>query len=195
LSNIAVWSGILGSFGMPVVGAIVDHTPYRKQVAFCSAVLLALTKSLEVIVGSHATASYAYTSELMSDHNQQTKYNLDYNVILYMSMLTFLILVLGSSNLFLKTTTTANDNDNDDHENNNNDNNNDDHEATVNFDVQTAQISQVVTSTVALACFVFAWTFVSTIDRPPRVLYLPITIIIVIYACQVLPKYTIPINA
>ena len=154
LSNIAVFSGILGSLSMPFIGAVVDHTPFRRQVAAASAIALAVVKGIEVFVGPdtwlmvailqvvsyilfdmHTTAAYAYTTELTDDHNRKAQYNASYNVVSYVSMLVFLIQVSGISYLL-------------------------DTE-----DLGTARISQTITSVTALVCFFVAWKYLFR-DRP-----------------------------
>ena len=148
LSNIAIFSGILGSLSMPFIGAVVDHTPYRRQVAAVSAIALATINGIEVSVGPktwflvailqvvtyvlydiHATAAFAYTSELSDDHNAKAKYNSSYNAILYVSMLVFLIQVSGVSTLL------------------------------GTHDLGTARISQIITSSTTLVCFSLAWKY------------------------------------
>ena len=149
LTNIAIASGLLGSLSMPFVGAVVDHTPYRRQVGAISGIVLAALKGLEVIVGHHtwffvavlqvvtgilynvhATTAYAYTSELTNDPNQQAKYNSSFNVVLYVSMLVFLFLIYLLSMVL------------------------DDSD-----DVGTARLSQILTSSTSMICFVVAWKY------------------------------------
>ena len=114
LSNIAVFAGILGSLSMPFFGAVVDHTPFRRQVAAASAIALAAVKGIEVFVGPdtwfmvailqvvssilfhiHSTAAYAYTTELTDDHIGKAQYNASYNVVSYVSKFVVLIQVSG----------------------------------------------------------------------------------------------------
>ncbi|KAL7579639.1 hypothetical protein ACA910_021791 [Epithemia clementina (nom. ined.)] len=151
LTNIGIFSGLLGSVSMPFIGAVVDHTPYRRHVAALSALLLASVKGVEVMVGPrtwflvaclqvvsyvlydvHAVAAYAYTFELTDHHHGHAHYNSFYNMVQYASMLIFLILVFGASSLLYS-----------------------DHAS----DVATARLSQVVTLVVSLPCFVVAWKY------------------------------------
>ena len=148
LSNIAIFSGLLGSLSMPFIGAVVDHTPYRRQVAAVSALALATVKGLEIFVGPrtwfvvavlqvvsyvlydmHAAAAYAYTSELTQDHHEKAQYNASYNVIAYVSMLVFLIQVFGTASIL------------------------------GTDDVGTARIGQIFTATICFTCFAMTWKF------------------------------------
>ena len=79
-----------------------------------------------VLYDIHATAAFAYTSELSDDHNAKAKYNSSYNAILYVSMLVFLIQVSGVSTLL------------------------------GSHDLGTARISQIITSSTTLVCFSLA---------------------------------------
>jgi MFS transporter, UMF1 family len=48
LTNIAVFAGLIASFLLPILGAIVDHTSYRKQLGMFSAMALTLIKVAEI---------------------------------------------------------------------------------------------------------------------------------------------------
>ena len=154
LSNIAIASGLLGALILPLFGAIVDHTPHRRQVGIWSAACLAGIKGVEIIISSqtwffvailqiasgalyyvHACATYAYTSELTHDHKEQTKYNTYYFIVLYVSTLLFLVEVLA-----LAYALKAND-------------------------VVTARISQAITCITSSLMFYFAWRYLFR-DRP-----------------------------
>lgn len=154
LSNIAIASGLIGSFIMPLFGAIVDHTSYRRQVGAISAVCLVLVKGLEVMISPttwlfvailqvfsgvlfnvHICATYAYTSELSTIPAEQTKFNTYYNVILYFSTLVFLVEVLVVAfSLGLG-------------------------------DVGTARVSQIITTATACVFFGLSWSSLFR-DRP-----------------------------
>ena len=154
LSNMAVVSGLLVPIMLPIVGAIVDHTPFRKQVAATTGVALALVKGFEVAVGpstwfvitilqvtssliynTHVVTTYAYNSELSAKPEVQANYNAFYSMVQYWSMLSFLIVVLVLSGLL------------------------------GTDDVGTARISQTVTSLTALVLFSFSWQYLFR-DRP-----------------------------
>jgi MFS transporter, UMF1 family len=146
LSNLAIVTGLVISILMPFFGAIVDHTPYRRQIAATSAAILTLIKAAEVMVGpktwfivtilqvfsacmynAHATATSAYTSELSANTSKQARFNSYFNVVLYASMLFFLAQVMTVSSLF--------------HVN----------------DVGMARISQCITGITSACCFYYAW--------------------------------------
>ena len=48
ISNIAVIASILAALTMPPTGAIIDYTPYRRQVGIWSAVLLVVISAVQV---------------------------------------------------------------------------------------------------------------------------------------------------
>lgn len=154
LSNMAVASGLLVPIALPLVGAIVDHTPYRKQVAAWTAIGVSIVKGIEVSIGPstwffitvlqvttsvfynvHVTTTYAYNSELSSKSEIQAKYNSSFSMISFVSMLVFLVIILVLSG--------ALDTD----------------------DVGTARISQTVTALTALVTFSYAWKYLFR-DRP-----------------------------
>lgn len=124
LSIIAVAGGILGAFILPPFGAIVDMTPYRKQVGMYSAFLLTLVKPIEIMIGPstwfaiswlqvvtgvlfciHVSSIFAYVSELSNEPNQQARYNTHYFVVMYLSTLLFMVetlviaLILGTDSV------------------------------------------------------------------------------------------------
>ena len=149
LSNIAVVTGLLASCSMPLVGAIVDHTSYRKQLGTYTAYALALVKGIEAILltsttwfavaclqvlsgwlfYAHVVATYAYTSELTQDTTQQTKYNTYFFTVLYAATLIYMAKVLTLSYVFQQD------------------------------DVGTARISQLITAVTSAFIFTFAWSF------------------------------------
>jgi MFS transporter, UMF1 family len=154
LANIAVASGLLCSILLPVFGAIVDHTPFRRQVGAVTAVALVCCKAAEIMVGKrtwflvaltqvasgalfiiHTSANYAYTAEVSNDAALQAAINTRLFITLYISSLVFMALVLAPSHLFDL------------------------------GDVGTARVSQTVTSTISAGLFYFSWTFLFR-DRP-----------------------------
>ena len=146
LSNIAIFSNVLVAILMPLFGALVDHTPYRRQVGVYSALALTIVKGIETTISSktwfaiaclqvvayilynvHITSTYAYGSELSNNHTVQAKYNTHFFVVLYTSTLIFLIMVLSLA-------------------------------FTLNTDdVATARIALVLTTTSCAVLFPFAW--------------------------------------
>lgn len=161
LTNMAVASGLLVPICLPFVGAIVDHTPYRKQVAAAAGIWLAVVKAFEIGVGPrtwfvitilqvtssilyniHVTATYAYNSELSSSPEAQANYNSFYSMVQYVSMVVFLVAVLVTSGIL---------------------------EA---GNVQTARISQTFTSVTALILFTYSWYYLFR-DRPATAVVRP----------------------
>ena len=162
ITNIAIAAGILGSLSLPFVGAVVDHTPYRRQVAAISALAMATLKGVEAMIGPstwlwvallqvvtsllynvHTAAAYAYQTELTHHPNEKAQYNSWYNVIMYFSMLLFLIQVFVSSSLL-----GLNDN-----------------------DVATARLSQILTFVISISSFGVAWYYF--FDNRPALRQMP----------------------
>lgn len=166
LSNIAVVAGMTGAILMPGLGAMVDHTPYRKSAGCISAAILVIINGLQAILNSHTwgavvflqilanffflmhnTSQYAYTSDLSkynnnnTDNNSIAKYTAFFSIVLYTSMLLFLLAVISSATL-------------------------------LNADVvQTAIISQLASFVVAGYFFGFSWFYLFR-ECPPNS-YLP----------------------
>ncbi|KAI2499021.1 Vacuole effluxer Atg22-like protein [Fragilaria crotonensis] len=155
LTNIAMLSGFLSAISMPLMGAVVDHTSYRKQVGSFTAYALSIVKGLEtmisidtwmyvafcqvitgVLYSTHITVTYAYISELSKDTAEQTKYNSYYFVIMYVSILLFIAEVMFAAT-WIGTDT-----------------------------VGTAKVSQVLTCVSTTIYFVIGWTTLFT-NRPP----------------------------
>lgn len=154
LSNMAVTTGLLCSAILPILGAIVDHTPYRKQLgAYSGAILVAITfvqaivssqtwfyvAGLQVIAAftysCHNTANYAYISDLSSDAGVQAMYNSSFYRILFMSTIVFLILVVIVRFAFNLT------------------------------DLETARLALILAATIGAILFSLAWTYLFR-DRP-----------------------------
>lgn len=148
LSNIAIVSGLLSSVAMPLFGAIVDHTSNRWNVGAWSAIGLVFVKGMETIVSSttwffvaslqvlsailfnmHITTTLAYTSELSTDHVQQTGYNTYFVIVMYVATLLFLVFVTVMSFAFSL------------------------------GDVGTARVSQITTTATSSIFFSVAWKY------------------------------------
>ena len=155
LSNIAVVSGLIGAFILPPMGAIVDHTSYRRQVGAFSALFITIIKGIEIMISTktwfiiswlqvatailylvHITSIYAYKSELSDVPKEQAKYNTYYYIVMYFSTLVYMVEVLGIAYL-LNT-----------------------------GDVGTARIALAITVTTSTILFTFTWTFLFR-SRPP----------------------------
>ena len=48
ITNIAVISGLLAAFLMPVIGAVIDYTPHRHAVGWISATILVIIQAAQV---------------------------------------------------------------------------------------------------------------------------------------------------
>jgi len=51
ISNIAVVTGLLGAFFMPIIGVILDFTPYRKFVGILFSVIFAIIQGVQIGIG------------------------------------------------------------------------------------------------------------------------------------------------
>jgi UMF1 family MFS transporter len=113
LTNIAIVSGIVSNVLLPLVGAVVDHTSYRRQVGSYSAILLVAIKGVELFISPrtwfavaclqtvsaicfqiHILAAYAYSSELSSQPTQQSHLQSYFFMVMYASTLLFMLEVL-----------------------------------------------------------------------------------------------------
>ena len=48
VTNIAVITGLLGAFFSPVVGAVIDYTPYRRQVGIATAAVAIIVQAVQI---------------------------------------------------------------------------------------------------------------------------------------------------
>lgn len=116
VSTIAVVSGLLAAFLMPLVGATVDFTPHRKLVGMGSAVTMILIQAaqagtvaatwfpmaiLQAIVGFiyqiQVLAVYAYLPEAAREvgENRMRKYQAHFTMTQFGAQSAFLILIIG----------------------------------------------------------------------------------------------------
>lgn len=77
IANIAVISGLLSAFLMPVTGAIVDYTPHRRNAGIIAAVLIAIIQGVQIALFSNtwfpmmilqAIAGFLYQVEVLSTY-------------------------------------------------------------------------------------------------------------------------------
>lgn len=142
---------------MPALGVLVDHTPHRRAAGLISAAVLVFINGLQAVLNSytwaevvflqiisnffflmHNTSQYAYTSDLVKYRSDATpcnskdiiaKYTAFFSMVIYASMLLFLMIVIFCSTIF---------------------------HANV---IQTAIISQVLSFAVAGYFFGFSWLY------------------------------------
>jgi len=148
LSNIAVVAGISGAMMMPPLGAIVDHTAHRRAAGWISAAILTIFNGIQAILNQntlalavilqivgnffflmHNTSQYAYISDLSNETSKIASYASFFSIVLYISMLLFLIVVIFCAAIF---------------------------QADV---IQTAIISQVVAFLTAVYFFGYSWAY------------------------------------
>ena len=114
LTNISAATGILTGLSMPVVGAVMDHTPHRRAVGTHTAwsmVLLGLVQLLwidrfswplvavaqvlgMVICNVHAVTAFAYNADLSPDPQEQSRYNGFYQIMVGSSRLFYVMAVM-----------------------------------------------------------------------------------------------------
>lgn len=113
LTNIAIVSGLVSNLLLPLVGAVVDHTVYRRQVGSYSAILMVAIKGVEIFISArtwfavaclqtvsavcfqvHILAVYAYSSELSKHPTQQSHFQSYFFLVLYASTVLFMLEVL-----------------------------------------------------------------------------------------------------
>mmetsp|Transcript_11888 Transcript_11888/g.16876 ORF Transcript_11888/g.16876 Transcript_11888/m.16876 type:complete len:504 (+) Transcript_11888:119-1630(+) len=118
ISNIAVFSGLLSAFFMPVVGAIVDYTPRRKFLGVTAAVVLTLIQAAQIYTVSstwypmailQAVAAFVYQAEVLSTYAYlpdtsrivgeatMTGYTAKFTQVQFSAQMLFLIVVIGIS--------------------------------------------------------------------------------------------------
>ena len=169
LTNLAAVSGLLGSILLPLFGACIDHTPYRRAVGAMTAVLLVVLQAVQIGIGSgwlswwmivvvlqlvsallyqiHLTATLAYVPELTtitsptSTTHRQAAYNAAFGLVLYVSTLVFLVQVLVG--VAWRRTWVVLDDDND--------------SKNMSVDVGTARIAQVIATGTTAIGFGLAW--------------------------------------
>jgi len=105
-------AGFLASLLMPLAGAIIDHTVYRRHVAICSAILILVVNGLLAMVSEetwkiclfliglngflnliHITAVYAYLQELTDNDKLRSKYMGTFLAIRSIAMLLYFLLI------------------------------------------------------------------------------------------------------
>lgn len=148
LSTMATIGGGVSVIIMPVVGAMIDHTPHRWKVGFLSAVFLVLGKGLETMISPstwvwvaiiqivtaisftiHVLAALPYVSELSKDPLEQTRYNVSISIAFFAGCL-----ILSVGTLIISAIINADD-------------------------IVTARISQVITTTCSALYFFYAWMY------------------------------------
>lgn len=104
LNLMTTFSGLIGGILMPLVGAIVDHTNYRRAVGIGSAVGLVCNSLISICISErtwffvaivatnpfyyiHVTVMLAYIPELTKDFEKQARFNASFLAIRSISML------------------------------------------------------------------------------------------------------------
>ena len=113
LTNMATISRLIGAISLPVLGAVIDHTPYRRHVGCITAaiftaiigscialssrtwfVLAILQACRDVVYQIHCVAIYSYASELGTTPAERSNYQSYYHLVFFVSVLAFMIEVL-----------------------------------------------------------------------------------------------------
>jgi len=121
ISNIAVLSGLLSAFFMPIVGAIVDFTPYRRATGIGAALMIGAIQAFQIgttaktwfamsmlqafagfMMQVHIVATFAYLPDISRAVGQDTMttYSSKLYLMLFASEICFIVLV-GSLGIFI----------------------------------------------------------------------------------------------
>mmetsp|Transcript_728 Transcript_728/g.1752 ORF Transcript_728/g.1752 Transcript_728/m.1752 type:complete len:652 (-) Transcript_728:38-1993(-) len=119
LTNIVMLVGIFSAIAMPLVGSLIDHTPYRRAVGATSATLMIImifiqmfvmrdfwfaAAILQVVIAIcytiHLCAVYAYLPELTSDGDQLMAYTSRFVAAQYGGSVIFLVAMVGILTVF-----------------------------------------------------------------------------------------------
>lgn len=114
LADIVMVVGLLSAVLMPLIGSIIDHTEYRREVGSLSAALMSIFILLQMLVMEdhwflaavlqifvafsytvHLCAVYAYLPELTMDHEKLTHYTARFSAAQYTGSVSFLLLMVG----------------------------------------------------------------------------------------------------
>lgn len=114
ITNIAIISGLMAAFTMPLVGALIDFTPHRRKVGIISAMLMLVIQAIQIgtvqstwfpmamlqaiaafIYQVQVLATYAYLPDLASKVGQSsmTKFTSIFLITQFASGLVFLLLI------------------------------------------------------------------------------------------------------
>jgi len=116
LTMASVITGLVCAFTMPLVGAIVDHTRFRKQVGFFTALVVCIITGVQCIIGpstwfavlileivggytliAHMTASMAYLPDLTEVEEELHHYTSRFNITQYCFQACFVGFITGLS--------------------------------------------------------------------------------------------------
>mmetsp|Transcript_15686 Transcript_15686/g.22350 ORF Transcript_15686/g.22350 Transcript_15686/m.22350 type:complete len:605 (+) Transcript_15686:87-1901(+) len=118
ITAVQVAVAVLSSLCMPIIGAIIDHTQYRRLIGRLTALLLLGFNIAFVFLNAnnwfafllllipflftfsvHSTATFAYFPELTNNEQTLYKYSASFTVIQFLSMLFVLAIVVSSINV------------------------------------------------------------------------------------------------
>lgn len=155
LTNMGTITSLVSIISLPLFGAIVDFTPYRKQVGMFTAVGVALIKIFELGLGpttwffvvclqilssflyqTHAATMDTYSAELSNQPTKQSKFQSSFALIMFASMFLYMLEVLIPSRILHL------------------------------GDIATARFAIVVSICNSLPLFLLAWVYFFR-DRPP----------------------------
>jgi UMF1 family MFS transporter len=148
LTDIVMVVGLLSAFMMPLVGSIIDHTPYRRAVGtfsaftMCTFILIQMlvmedhwfvAAVLQIFVAFsytvHLCAVYAYLPELTPHHEKLTQYTARFSAAQYVGSVSFLVAMVGVLSIVNR-----------------------------NDRFNSSTISQTVVLLICCVCFGYAWT-------------------------------------
>jgi MFS transporter, UMF1 family len=148
LTDIVMVVGLLSAFMMPLVGSIIDHTPYRRAVGTASATAMCVFILVQMLVMEnhwfaaavlqifvafsytvHLCAVYAYLPELTPHHEKLTQYTARFSAAQYAGSVSFLVVIVGILSVVNR-----------------------------NERLSSSTISQSVVLIICCICFGYAWT-------------------------------------
>ena len=147
LTTILTAVGLCTALLMPMIGAIIDHTKYRRAAGRWSALIMTIVTFLQIFISeetwffiailnvisaffyiAHALVAMAYLPELTDDNKKLTKYTGNFTALQYAGMVIYIVGMVAVQQI-----------------------------ASIKDEVQAASIAQAVSFVVSLVCFGYAW--------------------------------------
>lgn len=148
LTTIMLAVGLCSALLMPIVGAIIDHTSYRRAGGRISAVVMTIITFFQIFISEdtwffisilqvisaffyivHSLMAMAYLPELTDDNKLLTKYTGTYTAWQYGGMVIYLIGIVAAQTIF-----------------------------SITSEVISARIAQIVSFIISLTFFSYAWS-------------------------------------
>ena len=160
ISTVMIIVNVFSASCMPLIGAVVDTTPYRRLLGrisaaiFCSVIFTSIFVSeetwfalaiLQIVMGFTAwfqtMVVYSYLPELSKDEAVLNEHTRQFATLAYMSMILYLAVVMGAAGALGHTT------------------DNDENKSSLDDEITTARIAQSVSFTVCSIGETLSWGF------------------------------------